>query len=287
VRGTSPSRTSDWVAALRGLYSGLPEGLAVLDDPFARALVPSRYALLLRALDANGGGLAAHHALGALTRGLSFGVPLRTAAIDASIARSASEGTRQLVVLGAGLDARAYRMAELGPVTLFELDHPSTQREKVARTRSLAPTAREVRHVPIDFEREALGDVLDRAGHDRGAPTHWVWEGVTMYLRPDAIRATLDTVGARSAPGSRLAVTYLPPGFASAWERLVCELGARAVGEALYGLLSPSELTGELARHGFTTETDDDATTWAARWPARHARRVRPFERLRVAGKPR
>lgn len=273
------------MAALRGLYSSLPEGLRVHDDPFARALVPARYALLLRALDATRAGVLAHHALGAATRGLSFGVPLRTAAIDASIARSADEGARQLVLLGAGLDARAYRMGELAEVTVFEVDHPSTQRAKLERVGGLAPAAREVRHVPIDFERDALADVLSRAGHDATRPTHWVWEGVTMYLTREAIDATLATVGARSAVGSRVALTYLPPGFASAWERRACELGARVVGEALRGLVAPHELTHALARHGFDTESDDDALAWASRWPARHAKRVRPFERLRIAQK--
>ena len=65
---------------------------------------------------------------------------------------------RQVVILGAGLDGRAWRMPELRAAVVFEVDHPDTQREKVARAAALVRVAREVRYVPVDFTRDRLDD---------------------------------------------------------------------------------------------------------------------------------
>src|SRR5205085_8984638 len=65
----------------------------------------------------------------------------RTVAIDEAVRAAASP---QVVILGAGLDGRAWRMKELEGVTVFEVDHPDSQREKRARAASLTPMAREV-----------------------------------------------------------------------------------------------------------------------------------------------
>ena len=91
-------------------------------------------------------------------------------------------GAPQVVILGAGLDGRAWRMPELRDVTVFEVDHPDSQREKAARAAALLRVAREVRFVPVDFTRDRLDEPLAAAGHDPARPTTWIWEGVVMYL---------------------------------------------------------------------------------------------------------
>ncbi len=123
----------------------------------------------------------------------------RTAAIDEAVGEA---HTPQLVILGAGLDGRAWRMSELRDTVVFEVDHPDTQRDKRARVTSLTQTAREVRFVPVDFTRDRLDDALAHAGHDPQRPTTFIWEGVVMYLTPAEIEATLDVVARRSTPGS-------------------------------------------------------------------------------------
>src|SRR4029450_2904655 len=77
----------------------------------------------------------------------------RTVVIDDAIRAAASP---QLVILGAGLDGRAWRMPELARVSVFEVDHPDSQRDKRARVSSLEQCAREVRFVPVDFEHGNL-----------------------------------------------------------------------------------------------------------------------------------
>jgi methyltransferase (TIGR00027 family) len=117
----------------------------------------------------------------------------------------------QYVMLGAGMDSFAWRRPDLlRAMTVFEVDHPSTQAWKRERAAALCLPESE-RHVfaPTDFETEHLGDVLDRAGFDWGKPALFSWLGVVMYLTRDAVATTLRTL-AGAAPGSGLVMTYLP-----------------------------------------------------------------------------
>src|SRR5215468_1628160 len=132
----------------------------------------------------------------------------RTVAIDADLRNAAAP---QVVILGAGLDGRAWRMRELVTALVFEVDHPDSQQQKLQRIASLTREAREVRFVPLDFRCGDLAQALEAAGHDPRVPTAWIWEGVVMYLNHDEIETTLSTVEARSASGSRLIVAYHQP----------------------------------------------------------------------------
>src|SRR4029434_10784135 len=84
----------------------------------------------------------------------------------------------------------------------------ATQADKRAHLPELPTATGIVTFVSMDFEREQLDTVLDRAGHDRSSPTCWIWEGVVMYLTREAMRATLAGIAGRSAPGSTLIVNY-------------------------------------------------------------------------------
>ena len=74
----------------------------------------------------------------------------RTVAIDAAV-RTAD--APQVVVLGAGLDGRAWRMPELATATVYEVDHPASQEDKRDRTARLTPVAGALHLVPVDFSR--------------------------------------------------------------------------------------------------------------------------------------
>lgn len=185
--------------------------------------------------------------------GLPTHLALRTRGLDRALGDALAAGCGQVVILGAGLDARALRLPALRDVPVWEVDHPDTQRLKRARV----PESR-VRWVPVDFRHDDLGAALDAAGHLAGVRTCWIWEGVTPYLPPDATEATLAVVGGRSAPGSRLLVTYALPTLGSlpAILRPLAHLGFRLLGEPLLGLLAPEELHRLLAAHGLTVVAD-------------------------------
>jgi methyltransferase (TIGR00027 family) len=177
----------------------------------------------------------------------------RTVSIDDAI-RAAN--ARQVVILGAGLDGRAWRMPELRDAIVFEIDHPDSQREKRARLEHahLIPRAGEVRFVPVDFTRDSLDAALAGAGHDPATPTTWIWEGVVMYLTPAEVDATLAVVAARSAPTSTLAVVYHSP----APILLVVRFFLRRLGEPLRSAFTAERMRAVLARQGFRVVRDDD-----------------------------
>jgi methyltransferase (TIGR00027 family) len=279
------SRTSEWVAALRALYTGAPGGLDVAPDPVARDLLPPLLGQEVRLMQISPlGARLAHRAIGALTRGLSYGVPLRTAAIDEAVRAGLAAGIDPLVVLGAGLDARAFRMPELAAAAVYELDHPETQADKRDRVRALSPLAGSLAFCAIDFEKQRIGEVLPRAGFDPARPSFWIWEGVSMYLTPAAIRATLDEIAAAAADQSGLAMTYSPPTSASQIARRTAQAIAGLIGEPLHGRMETRAAHALLDERGFRVELDESAIDWAARyWPPSEHRRARAYERLIVA----
>lgn len=203
----------------------------------------------------------------------------RTIAIDEAV-RDRAAG--QLVILGAGLDTRAWRLAGLAHTDVWEVDHPASQQDKRARLAEAAQelrrqesgrpeagrgpaadlpcTARSVRFVPVDFAVDDLGDGLGSAGHDGAAPTTWLWEGVIPYLTRAEMRATLAALARRSAPGSSLILNYQAPSVKAAAGRLLTRvIGSSATsGEPWRSLWKPSRMAAALAEHGLRVASDED-----------------------------
>jgi len=173
----------------------------------------------------------------------------RTVVIDDAVRAAASP---ELVILGAGLDGRAWRMQELRDIVVFEVDHPASQRDKRERATRLTSFAKDVHFVPVDFQRDSLDDALARAGHDAARPTTWVWEGVVMYLTPGEVDATLSVIARRSAAKSHVIAVYHSPAF---FLRLV-SFFLRRFGEPLRSAYTPEAMKSLLARHGFEVTSD-------------------------------
>jgi len=174
---------------------------------------------------------------------------VRTQAIDEAVREASSA---QLVILGAGLDGRAWRMTDLAEVVVFEVDHPDSQREKRKRVESLTRSARDVRFVPLDFAEGELDQALSAAGHDPNRPTTWVWEGVVMYLTRPAIESTLSVIARRAAPGSSLTVLYHSPAL------ILYLVGSivRRLGEPLRSAFSPQAMRSLVRQYGFEVVRD-------------------------------
>ncbi len=216
--------------------------------------------------------------------GLVDHVTMRMAAIDAAVAAAVGDGCTQMLVLGAGLDARALRLSCLGTVDVFEVDHPSTQQTKRARLDETQSRARSLTFVPVDFEVDSLDLRLDEAGHDPLRPTVWIWEGVTPYLGPAAIESTLRTVGARSAPPSGLAMTYAVESRVPL--PVLTRVGFSGLGEPIVTTMSPDDAARRAAACGFAPRSDTDSSDWSTRFVG-NARLATLFnaERLLVATK--
>ena len=118
-----------------------------------------------------------------------------------------------VVVLGAGLDTLAYRLARLSDIPIFEVDQPvNIERKAAAVQRVLGQVPSSVQLVPLDFERDDVLTVLAERGYRADYRTFFVWEAVTQYLSADAVHATLESLRP-AASGSRLVFTYVRRDF--------------------------------------------------------------------------
>ncbi len=201
---------------------------------------------------------------------------VRTVAIDDAVRAAANP---QLVILGAGLDGRAWRMSELRHVVVFEVDHPDTQREKRERVGALTPASDDIRFVPVDFERDSLDEALTKAGHDTAHATTWIWEGVVMYLSMPDIEATLDVIARRSAPGSRLIVLYHQRAFIL---RIVGFV-VRRLGEPLKSSFTSDAMRALLERFGFPITRDGNIHDFGLELSSTIGETTRRARHLRIA----
>jgi len=256
MKTNRPSRTAHFVALGRAMADIGLSRVPDFHDPTARFFLDEKAKRTLANVDrqtrAGNGGFRLE-----FTRGMADMMALRTVAIDRAVRAAITAGATQLVILGAGYDGRAWRMSELAGVKVFEVDRPASQKEKIARVADLRAPIGSVKFVPIDFERESLENVLEQAGHDRSAPTCWIWEGVVMYLTQEAIRSTLAAIAGRSVSGSTLIVNYHTPhrGF-------IGRLLLRLIGEPQISSWTPEQMAADLEAVGFRVREDSGMADW-------------------------
>lgn len=270
------SRTAVWVCMGRAIAHEAPWANG-FRDPTAFSLLPDNARASVERIRVGGAPRGWRERVGdRIVKARAYPMVTRTVAIDAAVREAAAP---QLVILGAGLDGRAWRMEELRDTVVFEVDHPDSQRGKRARAKALAPVAREVRFVAVDFERDGLDEALAAAGHDAERPTTWIWEGVVMYLAPADIAATLGVIGRRSAARSRLVVVYHRPAFALRIMRPVM----RRIGEPLRSSFTAEAMKALLATHGFAVVRDQALPEIDAGLAPEVTRRTRAMQHIRIA----
>jgi methyltransferase (TIGR00027 family) len=135
----------------------------------------------------------------------------RTRLFDKAFVDALDRGFAQIVLLGAGMDTRALRFQDRNKGTvIFELDIGATQqykREVYRRRGSALPES--LIFAPIDFNRQSLADVLADAGYHEEQESLFLWEGVTMYLEPEAVDTTLAFIHATAAKESIVVFDYV------------------------------------------------------------------------------
>lgn len=128
-----------------------------------------------------------------------------------------------VVILGAGLDTKGYRLARHSAIPVFEVDLPvNIERKRSVVRRALGTVPDSVHLVPVDFERDDLAAELTRHGHLGTHRTFFVWEGVTQYLSADGVGSTFEFLRS-AAPGSRLTFTYVRSDFIDGTNRYGAE----------------------------------------------------------------
>ena len=179
----------------------------------------------------------------------------RAAYAEKALKTAVLTGTKQYVILGAGMDTFAFREpAFLSKYRVFEVDHLLTQadkRERIARAGWTVPD--NLAFVPVDFTKDSLTERLIAAGFDPSAKSFFSWLGVTYYLSAEAIDTMLSTLSSLCADGSALVFDYPDENFFNASEKRVQNtiMMAKAGGEPMQSAFSYSELEKLLETHGF------------------------------------
>lgn len=201
------TRTAVGVGVMRALegHAGQP----LFDDPLAERLLAGWPAVMVANRSLRWAFLRALERAGP---GFYGAVVCRTRAIDDACRDALADGLRQVVIIGAGMDTRPYRMPEMAEARVWELDLPAVQNaKKAALARALGEAPDHVRYAPVDLATQSLADVLREDGADLTAPTLVLCEAVSMYVPGSAVDGLFRYAGGL-APGSRLVLTYLPRG---------------------------------------------------------------------------
>jgi methyltransferase (TIGR00027 family) len=263
------SQTAEYVALYRALETTERRREPLFRDPFAEHLLTESRARALRWANLPGmRGILERYAdwraPGARTSAIG-----RTRFIDDVVRAEAKTGIRHLVILGAGYDSRAHRIPELEKVRVYEVDRPETQAEKRKRIDHVKGARKDVKYVPVNFEKDDLATRLADAGWRADRTSLFIWEGVTNYLDAQAVARVLDMVGL-VAVGSAIVFTYIHRGVIDGSKRfegadkLVDNV--QRLGEPWQFGLVPEELDNYLSGFALKLEQDLGADEYRAKY---------------------
>ena len=193
---------------------------------------------------------------------------------------AARHGKIQYVICGAGSDTFLFRNAD-PDITIFEIDHPDTQRYKLERIRQLEWSIPGNAHfVPVDFEKQRMAEQLLKAGFSPEIPAFFSILGVTYYLTLDVFSDTLSQIAELSEPGSVLVFDYpMKTGVFPERVRRLEQITA-ALGEYMRGGYDYSEVSRALYALGFQIDTYLPPEKVQAEYFAGRADRMRAFENV-------
>ena len=250
MRKNQTSMTAMGIAIVRGIESEKPDGVRILFDPYARRFVNPFFYKIVRLFDR----LGFSERKGPGVMGL---LTVRERHIDEFMKRQIAEGIVQLVILGAGLDARPYRFDELKKIKVFEVDHPATQHSKLDKLKQIfGQIPSHVTYVDIDFNAQSLKVRLRECGYDETLKTLFIWQGVTYYLTPEAVDDTLSFIVNHSGAGSSVIFDYMYPtlldGTITHGEVTTIRSRQWLIGEALLFGIPEGKVVEFLEERGFT-----------------------------------
>jgi methyltransferase (TIGR00027 family) len=287
MKARQASRTAEYNALFRALETARPPGNRIIEDRLAERFLSQPLRSISGLLHAPVLAALLSSYIDHLQPGVRSSVVARTRLIDDYLIAALRDGATEIVVLGAGFDSRAYRIAGIERARVFEVDHPNTSAVKRERIRQvLGALPAHVRYVAFDFTRDQLGDALACAGFDPALRTFFIWEGVSNYLTEGAVKATLGFLG-KAAEGSRAVFTYVHRDILSHPDRFP---GGKRLHRRLAKLeeqqtfgLDPAEVPHLVAAHGLRLIDDVGSVEYRARFLGASGAHLRGHEFYRVA----
>jgi methyltransferase (TIGR00027 family) len=181
----------------------------------------------------------------------------RTKYIDTAFEKALIDQFDQIILFGAGYDTRALRFhANARHTRIFELDAPYTQEAKIKqlKKRNLGIPS-DLVFIAVDFDRESLSNKLDLAGFVKDRRSLFILEGLLMYLEPESVQATFQTIREYAGMGSRIVFDYVQASVLRHENTLYGEAGliksVSKSGEQWRFGIEPAEIASFTAVHGF------------------------------------
>jgi methyltransferase (TIGR00027 family) len=239
-----PSRTALMIARQRAAHQVLDHG-SILNDPFAMKILREDEKDVLQ--------FATKHPVLSIGRLITAA---RSRIAEDALSKAVERGIRQIVILGAGLDTFALRNPHgARQIRIYEVDHPATQAwkgQRLAEAQIALPPWLIL--VPVDFERDDVGEKLVAAGFQQNSPAFFTWLGVVPYLTRDAIGRTLDYMS--SIQNSEVVFDYMEPpqAFSEEMRQLVKERTEQLekMDERWASRFEPAGIAAILRSHGFS-----------------------------------
>ncbi|MBV9513000.1 MAG: SAM-dependent methyltransferase [Mycobacteriaceae bacterium] len=222
---TSVGATALFVAAARALEAQRADPVAV--DPYAEVFCRAVGGSWADVLDGKAPDNRLKSEFGEVFQSFAGA---RTRFFDSYLRDASADGVRQIVILAAGLDSRAYRLRWPADTTVFELDQPKVLefKREVLTGHGDAPTT-DRREVAVDL-REDWPKALRDSGFDAAEPSAWLAEGLLMYLPASAQEQLYGGIDSLAVAGSHVALEEMQPMPADAFEAKRAE--ERAQGQA-------------------------------------------------------
>jgi methyltransferase (TIGR00027 family) len=250
------STTAEGMALVRAIEASRPPDKRISYDPIARALV-NPISVFLSKLVIDSGIYDRFFAPG--VGAIEF-ITARERYIDVFLKACLSEGLDQVVILGAGFDTRAYRVARIEQTRVFEVDHPTTQEVKLKRLKKVIdPLPDHVTFIPVDVDTDTLAERLLASSYNEQGKTLFIWQGLTMYLTPKGIDSSLAFITNHSGPDSAVIFDYFYNETLRDMRMKTTRRITRAIGERLIFGIDEGQVEPFLTRRGFRDVRNADA----------------------------
>eukprot|EP00128_Syssomonas_multiformis_P000105 Colp12_sorted_trinity150504_noHs@33710 len=205
------SQTAFGVAKFRAMETAKGEG-ALIHDRFAALFQTPESDIWIKSLDLSGSKLDQ----------MVYGIGVRTLRIDQEISSGLRSGITQVVVLGAGLDCRPWRIHEnedmngvdCSRVKWFEIDFAEVFEYKLdILEKANAQTPFQYVTASANIAVDNMMEKLKQSGYESSSPVIWVLEGFTGYLTEEELSETMKNLTLNSSKGSKLIATFLGKGY--------------------------------------------------------------------------
>ena len=255
-------RNAMGLAFLRGVESSFHQDVRFFEDRYALKLIPGGAFKLVSGLT------KFRYFRNKIIKRYEKSIPgvygnmiCRTRYIDEKLTAAVNNGFKNVVIIGAGMDMRAFRIEGMDSLNVFELDSATMCDYKQMTIKPLIGDNQHVTYLPVNLSSESIERNLIDAGCDSTLTTLFIWEGQTQYLAKKQVQSILQTVS-NFPKGSQLVFSYLLKEMIPAYSQEEIE---ENLVKWQFGL-EPQQVSAFLSKRGLKLIEDIDAAEFESRY---------------------